>query len=478
MADFLNSQEQKGSPIKLISECFVKPKYEVEAAKHPHHLSPSEILMLTIDPIQKGLLFTLNNPTSTDDRTKVVSHLLEKLKQSLCFALVHFYPLAGRFATQKYPDEHASSIFIDCTKGPGARLIYATAVDVSVSDILSSADVPPIIQSFFELGEKSRNIDGYTKALLSIQVTELIDGVFIGFTMNHGVVDGTSFIHFVSMLSEIFRSELTSDSTTIEISRVPVFNCKPWIKNISENKDAAVLKLPYLPEEFKVQEPEPELLRERIFHFSPSSLATLKAKANKECETNNVMSTFQALSALVWRCITRARNLSSNQLTSCFMLINARNRFNPPLSDNCFGNFVSRAQLICNIDELLSHDLGWVAMNLRQAILAQDEKTVIGLYEEFTKFLTISQPGVVPDLHGPNSVVIGGSARFDMYGPEFGLGRALAVQMGYANKTDGKVTANPGREGKGSVDLEICLRPHFMAALEADLEFMSLVSVH
>ena len=53
-------------------------------------------------------------------------------------------------------------------------------------------------------------------------------------------------------------------------------------------------------------------------------------------------------------------------------------------------------------------------------------------------------------------MVIGGSHRFDMYGPEFGLGRAAAVRMGYANKDNGKVTANPGREGGGSVDLEIC----------------------
>jgi len=39
-----------------------------------------------------------------------------------------------------------------------------------------------------------------------------------------------------------------------------------------------------------------------------------------------------------------------------------------------------------------------------------------------------------------------------MYGPEFGLVRAVAVRMGYAIKDNGQVTANPGREGGGSVD--------------------------
>ncbi|KAL2928369.1 UDP-3-O-acylglucosamine N-acyltransferase [Bienertia sinuspersici] len=48
-------------------------------------------------------------------------------------------------------------------------------------------------------------------------------------------------------------------------------------------------------------------------------------------------------------------------------------------------------------------------------------------------------------------------------------GWAGAARMGFGNKEDEKVTANPGCEG-GSVDLEICLRPNFMVALEADLE--------
>ncbi|XP_021753453.1 uncharacterized acetyltransferase At3g50280-like [Chenopodium quinoa] len=203
------AQQQKQTSIKLISECFVKPKYEVEASKQPYHLSPPEIGMLSIDPIQKGLLFTIKNTHSNgaNDRTKVVSRLFDKLKHSLSIALVHFYPLAGRFVTERYPDEHACCIYIDCNKGRGARLIYVTALDVTVSDIVSSTDVPPIVRSFFELGDIMVNHDGHTRALLSIQVTELLDGVFIGFTMNHSVGDGTSFLHFISVLSEIFWSE-------------------------------------------------------------------------------------------------------------------------------------------------------------------------------------------------------------------------------------------------------------------------------
>lgn len=76
-----------------------------------------------------------------------------------------------------------------------------------------------------------------------------------------------------------------------------------------------------------------------------------------------------------------------------------------------------------------------------------------------------------------HSVMMGSSPRFDIYGNEFGLGKALAVRSGYENKFVRKVTAYPGYEGGGSVNLEICLPPDSMRALETDEEFMVSVSL-
>ncbi|KAL2928378.1 hypothetical protein RDABS01_034017 [Bienertia sinuspersici] len=71
--------------------------------------------------------------------------------------------------------------------------------------------------------------------------------------------------------------------------------------------------------------------------------------------------------------------------------------------------------------------------------------------------------GFEPEPLGKSGLIIGGSSRFDMYGPKFRMGRASAVRMGYGNKEDGKITANPG--------------PPIMVALEVDQEFMSFVSI-
>ena len=459
----------KSHGIKAIRECFVRPHHEVEAAKQPYYLGPLDLAMLSIEPTQKGLLFAFgcNNPTPPE-----IPSLVERLKGSLSLALVHFYPLAGRLETIKYNDEHACLIYVDCIKGPGARLIHASYADLAVSDILSSTDVHPAVRSFFDLGERMVNHDGHTKPLLSVQVTELLDGVFIGFTMSHTVLDGTSFIHFVSALSEILSSKDGGDNPN-QISRVPLY------KMFAPDGYGPIFKLPYLePEEF-VTRYDPGPIRDRIFHFSPESIARLKAKANEECRSGTEMvSSFMALSGLVWRSVTRARNPPGHEKTSCCLALNARPRLDPPLSDDYFGNLAGLVRGICHVEELLGQSLGWAASLLGQEVKRNTHEVVLGSVKPLADRPVVGQPGSGQrEIFGAqHSLIIGGSPRFDMYGPEFGLGWAVAVRMGNANKDDGKVAANPGREGGGSVDLEICLRPHVMDALEVDEEFMSFVS--
>ncbi|RZC05711.1 putative acetyltransferase [Glycine soja] len=103
--------------------------------------------------------------------------------------------------------------------------------------------------------------------LLSIQVTELVDAVFIGCSMNHVIGHATD---------------------------VPIDN--RWFP-----KDCAPpINLPFKHHDEIISRYETPLLRERSFHFSAESIAKLKAKANSESNTPKI-SSFQSLSALVWR---------------------------------------------------------------------------------------------------------------------------------------------------------------------------------
>lgn len=440
--------------VRHIWECFVKPHHTPEDSKKPLYLTPWDLAMLSVHYIQKGLLFA--KPPQANGDENFIESLLDKLKQSLSLALVHFYPLAGRLKTVKTENPHSFYVHVDGNDSPGAKFIYAT-LDMTVSDILSPVDVPPIVQSLFD-HDRAVNHDGHTTSLLSIQVTELVDGVFIGCSMSHSLADGTSFWNFWNMWSEIFRAE----GNNPPISRPPVF--ERWFPE----GHGPIINLPYThPDEF-IDTFEAPKLRERIFHFSVESLAKLKARANLEYNTTKI-STFQSLSALVWRSITKVRNLPPDLVTSCRLAANNRARLDPPISENYFGNVIYPIRGFTTVGELLQHDLGWAAWKLHEAVVNHNDKTIRGLLEAWLKSPVVYQIGKLFD---PHSVMMGSSPRFDKYGSEFGMGKALALRSGYANKCDGKVSCYPGHEGGGSIDLEMCLSPETMRALESDKEFM------
>ena len=52
------------------------------------------------------------------------------------------------------------------------------------------------------------------------------------------------------------------------------------------------------------------------------------------------MTRFQALSSLLWRCITRARRLAPEQETVCRAAIDNRGRLRPELPREYFGNAI------------------------------------------------------------------------------------------------------------------------------------------
>ncbi|GMP58629.1 hypothetical protein CsSME_00022230 [Camellia sinensis var. sinensis] len=177
--------------VQYILECFIKPMSspEEEETKQPIHLTPWNLTMLSTHYIQKGLLFV--KPSSMNNQENTVQPLLERHKKALSFTLD---PLAGRLAMSKQEIPPHYSVYINIDNSPGAKFIHAT-VNLTVSDILSLVDVPLVVQSFFD-HDKAINHNGHTLSLLSIQLTELVDGIFIGCSINNVVVDGTSCWHF------------------------------------------------------------------------------------------------------------------------------------------------------------------------------------------------------------------------------------------------------------------------------------------
>ncbi|WCJ28435.1 HXXXD-type acyl-transferase family protein [Euphorbia peplus] len=437
----------------------------------PLKLSVSDIPMLSCQYIQKGVLLTYP-PYSFDD-------LITFLKNSLSSALSFFPALAGRLST-----DSGGHIYIVCNDA-GIEFIQAKAKHISIHNILSpDLDVPYCFKEFFAF-DRLLSYNGHFKPLVAVQVTELSDGVFVGCTVNHAVTDGTSFWHFFNSVAEICKGDVISSqkiSNSPDFTRNTVFN------------SPAVLKFPAGGPTVTFSGDEP--LRERIFHFSREAILKMKYKANNGNLTELMgkqhndrlkivngealviknktaeISSFQSLSAQLWRCVTRARNLPPSKTTTFRMAVNCRHRISPPMDPYYFGNAIQSIPTTAPIGELLSRDLHWGADLLHQNVVAHDDDTVRKGIADWER-----EPRLFPlgNFDGA-SITMGSSPRFPMYNNDFGWGKPLAIRSGKANKFDGKISAFPGKEGNGSVDLEVVLSPETMAGIERDEEFMQYVS--
>ncbi|OIW14212.1 hypothetical protein TanjilG_21352 [Lupinus angustifolius] len=429
-------------------------------------LSISDLNMICCHYIQKGCLFT--NPS-------IPSHtLISLLTNSLSRALSIFPPLAGRFLT-----DSDGYIYIT-SNDAGVDFVHATATDRRIADLLSPTDVPHLFKELFPY-DKKINYDAHFSPILAVQVTELADGVFIGCAVSHAVVDGTSLWNFFNTFAEV-----TGGATSA--SRLPDFRRESILVS------NAVLRLP--EGEIKVAFNADERKRERIFSFSYVSLQKLKALVNyrslpenvdvewigKESNDTNVkpvtrnetveISSFQSLCALMWRAVTRARNLPETKTTTFRMAVNIRHRLEPKLSAYYFGNAIQSIATRASARDVLSNDLRWCAEQLNKNVNAHDSTTVRREVEDWERepkcFALGNKDGA--------TMQMGSSPRFPMYDNDFGWGRPVAVRSGAANKFDGKMSAFPGREGGGSVDLEVVLAPETMAGIENDPEFLLYAS--
>lgn len=452
-------------------------------------LSASDLPMLSCHYIQKGNLFPRPPIAITD--------LLLLLQEGLSRALTHFPPLAGRLIT-----DANGYVYITCNDA-GAQFVHANATHLTLNDIVSPTHVPDCVKGFFAF-DRMVSYDGHFNPILAVQVTELDDGVFIGFSVNHAVVDGTSLWNFINTFAEVCRGGNF-------ISKQPCFRRESVLIS------TAVLRVP--ADGLKVTFDEYAPLSERVFSFSRESILKLKDRTNNrkkfscygngEINAAEVMgkqsndpiklsdekvttlignwirnavvtktepapeiSSFQSLCALLWRGVTRARKFPNSKTTTFRMAVNCRHRLEPKLETLYFGNAIQSIPTYATAGDVLSHDLKWCAEQLNKNVLSHDDKMVRRAVHNWEQ-----DPRCFPLGNFDGAMLtMGSSPRFPMFDNDFGWGEPVAVRSGRANKFDGKISAFPGKEGGGSVDLEVVLSPETMAALELDPEFMQYVT--
>ncbi|CAN1242241.1 Omega-hydroxypalmitate O-feruloyl transferase [Linum perenne] len=110
----------------------------------------------------------------------------------------------------------------------------------------------------------------------------------------------------------------------------------------------------------------------RSFCFDPEKLQHVKAKALEDGSLPKC-TTFEALSAFVWKCRTQSLKLLPNQQTKLLFAVDGRARFVPPIPQGYFGNAIVLTNSLCNAGEIVENDLSFAVKQVQEAVKMVDD---------------------------------------------------------------------------------------------------------
>ncbi|CAM8968785.1 unnamed protein product [Rhodiola kirilowii] len=309
----------------------------------------------------------------------------ELIRKSLEKVLVPYYPLAGRLTICS-----DCKLAVKCNEGvlfveaeancPLEELGDITAPDALVlnklvPDVHASTSVlqRPLLmtQQYYASGKLvslvptfEYAVSDYRYVYLETATSKKYDvtkfkcgGFVLGLSVNHCMCDGVAAMEFVNSWGEMARGLPLS---------VPPFLDRTILKPRSP------LKTMYNHVEFsevplKTTEPCEDVIY-ASFNFSPDKLAELKKKAVNYDHFNQSCTTFQALSALIWRTRTFALNLHPDQETKLVFAVDVRSRMNPPLPKGYFGNGIVLASSLGKVGELINNPLSYAVKLVQESI--------------------------------------------------------------------------------------------------------------
>ncbi|XVF17656.1 hypothetical protein REPUB_Repub10bG0141900 [Reevesia pubescens] len=433
--------------IRFISSSIIQAKSPSKETDRVE-LTPWDLQHLLVGYFQIGLLFHKPKPQKEEPEKDLIHHLETSLSRTLDF----FAPLSGRLATIEHENK-TISFFIDCNNA-GALFVHAIAEKLTIYDLIEPVYVPEILNSFFQL-DGVKNMEGTSNPLLAVQVTELVDGIFISCSINHSVADGISFWHFFNSWSEI-------SSGSDHLSKPPIFQ-RQLLDGIHYP-----IRIPLIKKQIQDHFILPPPLQVKKFHFTKQNIVRIKTKANAEMNTDKI-SSLQALLSHFWLSIMRNRHLDPNQETIIILIIGTRQKVGQ-LPEQYFGNAVQTAMVTLKAGELVEKGLGNAAWQINKIVANHTEENLMKLLESWA-----NSPRLQTHQMMNNTLLTAGSPWFDIYGNDFGWGRPIAVHHGAWSKCFGLLIPTRGVE-EGSIDIHVSLPPDTFQAMEKDEEFMAAIN--
>ncbi|KAK4498654.1 hypothetical protein PRZ48_009164 [Zasmidium cellare] len=309
----------------------------------------------------------------------------------------------------------------------------------------------------------------YPAPALIVQVNFIRDGVLVTLCNQHNVMDGTGVFTLVQMLGSIVSGQEIPDEDLEQANRdrstvVPLYpaGCKIRNHDLLLRQPPAPVMIP----------PPPEPAKWLALRFSKEAAAQVKETASQlegfDPAVSHI-STNDAVSALFWKCIAKARvdhGLDASLTSKFSRAIDCRAAVNVPAT--YLGQMVYFAAAWMTLRDLIDQPLSTITSCLRKSLnKANTEYSV----RSFATFLS-----QVPD---KNTLAYGGSfnretdiSSSSMAGSNFKVdmghfGRAEAIRRPNLSPLPSSFYTFPPGES-GDLNLQVCLYDWEMEALKND----------
>ncbi|KAI5567171.1 hypothetical protein POPTR_013G074500v4 [Populus trichocarpa] len=437
------------SPASLV---FKVHRREPELIK-PAKPTPHEFKLLSDIDDQEGLRFHIpviqfyrHNPSvQGKDPVKVIREAIAK-------TLVFYYPFAGRLR-----EGQNRKLMVECT-GEGILFIEADA-DVTLEQFGDALQPPfPCLEELiFDVPGSSGVLNC---PLLLIQVTRLKCGGFIfGLRLNHTMSDASGIVQFMAAVGEMARGATTPSVPAVWERHVLNARNPPRVTCIHrEYEEVADTNGTIIPLDD---------MAHRSFFFGPSEISALRKLIPPHLSR---CSTFEILTACLWKCRTIALQPDPTEEMRIICIVNAREKFNPPLPTGYYGNGFAFPVAVATAGELSEKPFGYALELVRKAkadVTEEYMRSVASLMvTKGRPHFTVVRAYLVSDLR---------SAGFEVV--DFGWGNAI-----YGGAAKGGVGAIPGvasflipfknKKGENGIVVPFCLPAPAMERFVEELDGM------
>ncbi|XP_074355249.1 alcohol acyltransferase 9-like [Apium graveolens] len=372
----------------------------------PSAPTPTQILNLSALDSQLFLRFPIEylltyEPCHGSDK----SATLAQIKLALARALVPYYPLAGRVRARK----HGYGLEVVC-QAQGVVFIEADS-NLDISDF----EVVPLYVTERRKMLSLHVVDVLKgDPLLVVQLTWLLNGaVALGVGFSHCMCDGVGSVGFLNSFAEFARLGKCSSN--------PV-----WDRHLLDPSHYGFDSVVGHPEFNRVTDFcgfmtrfAPEKLTPTSVTFDKILLGELKSVTLTSRLSELPYTSFEVLSAHIWRSWAKSLNFPPNQILKLLFSINIRERVEPSLPAEFYGNAIVLGCAQTSAKNLTDKSLSYVAELVRRA----KEKVGNNYVREVIEL--VSQTRASPDSVGV--LIMSQWSRLGLDKVDFGMGPAAQV---------------------------------------------------